>query len=195
MRPVQLDDAPFIVRLRNLDYVKGKVGDSAADVPSQERWLQSYFKREGDYYFIIETLSEIPLGTLAIYNLNETRAEIGRIVIRPGVVAGVPACFLLLDLFYEKMGMTQVRATSVASNERAHSLLRRLGFSQVKVGAGSQVIGGQTVNTLHFVQNAEDWLHAREKLIPQAQRAGSGIREWEQAYLQNQCSQGPAIET
>ena len=32
LRPVRLDDAAFIVWLRNLDYVKGNVGDSAANL-------------------------------------------------------------------------------------------------------------------------------------------------------------------
>jgi hypothetical protein len=35
LRPVRMDDAGFIVWLRNLDYVKGKVGDSASDVASR----------------------------------------------------------------------------------------------------------------------------------------------------------------
>ena len=55
LRPVRMDDAAFIVWLRNLDHVKGRVGDSAADAASQEAWLKAYFDRPGDYYFIIET--------------------------------------------------------------------------------------------------------------------------------------------
>ena len=67
LRPVRMDDAAFIVWLRNLDHVKGKVGDSATDVASQEAWLNKYFEREGDYYFIAETPGGIPLGTHGIY--------------------------------------------------------------------------------------------------------------------------------
>ncbi len=44
LRPVRLDDAAFIVWLRNLDHVKGKVGDSAKDVASQEAWLKQIFR-------------------------------------------------------------------------------------------------------------------------------------------------------
>src|SRR5208283_4596557 len=53
LRPVQITDAPFIVWLRNQDYVKGRVGDSAPDAASQEKWLETYFEREGDYYFVV----------------------------------------------------------------------------------------------------------------------------------------------
>ena len=50
-----MEDAAFIVQLRNQDHAKGKLGDSAATVSAQEQWLANYFEREGDYYFIAET--------------------------------------------------------------------------------------------------------------------------------------------
>jgi RimJ/RimL family protein N-acetyltransferase len=183
LRPVRLDDAPFIVWLRNLDFVKGRVGDSAADVPGQERWLNRYFEREGDYYFIAETLNEISLGTYGIYDLNETSAEIGRLVIRPEVPAGTPATLLLIDLFYEQMGITHLRGRAVAGNHRARSLFRRLGFNEVKVEHAAQVIGGRAVDMVLVSQVTEDWLRVREILITEAQQAETWIREWAQAYL------------
>ena len=54
-----MDDAAFIVWLRNLDHARGRLGDSAITEASQQAWLKSYFDRAGDYYFIIETLDGI----------------------------------------------------------------------------------------------------------------------------------------
>src|SRR5262245_50058972 len=90
LRPVRLDDAAFIVWVRNLDHAKGKVGDSAKDTASQETWLNSYFQRQGDYYFIIETLAGIPVGAYGIYDVNDGSAESGRWVIRGDVPAAIP---------------------------------------------------------------------------------------------------------
>jgi len=184
LRPVRLDDAPFIVWLRNLDYVKGRVGDSAVDVAGQERWLNCYFEREGDYYFIAETLNEIPLGTYGIYDLNETSAEIGRLVIRPEVPAGAPATLLLIDLIYGQMGITQLRGRVVARNHRARSFFRKLGFNEVKVEHASQVIGGHAVDMVLLSLTTEDWFRVRERFITEAQQAETWIREWAQADLQ-----------
>ena len=189
LRPVTLDDAQFIVWLRNLGCVKGRVGDSATDVAGQERWLNSYFERKGDYYFIVETFHETPLGTHAIYNLKETRAEIGRLIIRPGVKAVTTASLLIGDLFSEKMGITQLRATCVASNYAARTLFCKCGFSQVKIEYASRVVGGEAIDMVHFVQTADTWRHARERLIRPAQRAESAIRQWEEVYLQSCDSQ------
>lgn len=183
LRPVRIDDAAFIVWLRNLGYVKGRVGDSATDVAGQERWLNRYFEREGDYYFIAETLNEIRLGTYGIYDLNETSAEIGRLVIRPEVPAGAPATLLLIDLFYGQMGITQLRGRAVARNHRARSFFRRLGFNEVRVEHAGQVISGQAVDMVLLSQASEDWLRVRERLITEAQQAETWIREWAQAHL------------
>jgi hypothetical protein len=60
------------VWLGNLDYVKGTVGDSASDVADQEKWLHSYFEREVDYCFIVETPSGIPLGTHSLRPLQNS---------------------------------------------------------------------------------------------------------------------------
>ena len=184
LRPVQLEDAPFLVWLRNMDFAKGWVGDSAPSVVGQETWLNNYFEREGDYYFLVETFSGIPLGTNAIYNLREARGEIGRLVIRPGVSAGVPSCHLLLRLFYEQMGMIEVRAASVAGNYAIHSLLRKYEFRQVELEHSSRTIGGKAIDMLHFVQTLEDWPRAREKSKPKAQWAEARIRRWEEVYRQ-----------
>jgi len=190
LRPVEMEDAAFIVWLRNLDYVKGRVGDSAAEIAGQEKWLKSYFEKEDDYYFIVETLNRIPLGTYGFYYVTETTVDVGRFIIRPGVLAAVPATLLLDDLLYEQMGVTYVRVTTSASNHRLHSFYRKLGFRQVKVEQAGRIIGGQAIDMLHFIQIAEDRYRAREKVIPAARRAETWIREWEQAYLQNQGSQG-----
>jgi RimJ/RimL family protein N-acetyltransferase len=193
LRPVRPDDAPFIVWLRNLEYVKGRVGDSATDVVSQEGWLNRYFERAGDYYFIAETLNEIPLGTYGIYDLNETSAEIGRLVIRPEVPAGAPATLLLIDLSYGQMGITQLRGRVVAGNQRARSFFRKLGFNEVKIEHAGQVIGGHAVDMVLLSQATEDWLRVRERLITEAQQAETWICEWSKAHLQGG-SQGLAAK-
>ena len=84
LRPVEMQDAAFIVWLRNQHYVKGWVGDSASDDAGQMKWLAAYDKREGDYYFILETLDGIPLGTNGLYDVvSGKNAEWGRYIVRP----------------------------------------------------------------------------------------------------------------
>ena len=84
LRPVRMDDAPFIVWLRNLDHAKGRVGDSATDTASQEAWLKVYFDRQGDYYFIIETAGRIALGAYGIYDQEGSQRGVRPVGYPPG---------------------------------------------------------------------------------------------------------------
>ena len=102
LRPVRLEDAPFIVWLRNLEHVKGRVGDSAADAAGQEAWLRAYFERQGDYYFIIETGG----GFAAI-----------------GAAVGLLAMFVLAG-HPERIGRTLQRAERVLPPRLAHVVAR-----------------------------------------------------------------------
>jgi RimJ/RimL family protein N-acetyltransferase len=179
LRPVRLDDAAFVVWLRNLDYVKGQVGDSATDVAGQETWLKNYFKREGDYYFIAETLGGIPLGTHGIYDVRGTSAEKGRHIMRPEVMAGVPAAMLATELAFGKLGLNELRASSVSTNLAVLSLHRKCGFKQVGIRRAAQIIDGQPVDLVQFILSPEAWSKAREHLLPLAQYAKTHITEWE----------------
>ena len=179
LRPVRIDDAAFIVWLRNLDYVRGNVGDSATDVASQEAWLRNYFEREGDYYFIVESLGGIPLGTHGLYNVTRTSAEKGRHIIRAEVMAGVPAGILTTELAFGGMRLRELRVKMVATNVAVQSLHRKSGFKQVGIVPAAQRIAGQPVDMVEFRITADDWFKVRESQLPLARVAGAQVLEWE----------------
>ena len=180
LRPVRMEDAAFIVWLRNLEHVKGRVGDSATDVAGQEVWLKKYFEREGDYYFIAETPGGIPLGTYSIYDVRGTSAECGQYIMSSEVMgAGVPAAILATDLAFGKLGLSKLRSTSVSTNFKVHSLQRKSGFKQVGIARAAQFIDGKPVDLVLFLLTAEDWFNVRDRLVPLADVAGSQVREWE----------------
>jgi RimJ/RimL family protein N-acetyltransferase len=181
LRPVKKEDAAFIVWLRNLEHAKGRVGDSAKDVAAQEAWLESYFEREGDYYFLIETSGGKPVGAYSIYNVIGKSAESGRWVIQPEVPAAIPSAMLAFELAFVKMRMQELRARTVSTNQPVLSLNRKFGFREERVERGAQVIGGKSIDMVHFLLKAEEWAKFRSKLLPLAKYAEQQIRDWEKA--------------
>ena len=179
LRPVRMTDAAFIVWLRNQDYVKGNVGDSAANVAAQEVWLRNYFEREGDYYFIVETLGGIPLGTHGIYDIQRNSAEQGRQIIRLEVIAGVPAATLATDLAFGSLGLKELRSTCVSTNRTVLSLHRKSGFKEIGIKRSAQIIGGSPVDLVQFLLTPEDWARTRNHIIPLARVAETQVLEWE----------------
>jgi len=181
LRPVRLDDAAFIVWLRNLEHTRGRIGDSATDTASQEAWLKAYFKRAGDYYFIIETLGGIAVGAYGIYDVADSSGESGRWIIRPEVPAAIPSALLAFDLAFGQLGLAEVRVTTVSTNHSVLSLNKKFGFRQVSVDQGRQIIGGHPVDLVRFLMNAGEWAKPREKMLPLAKLAESQIVEWERS--------------
>jgi RimJ/RimL family protein N-acetyltransferase len=183
VRPVRMEDAAFIVWLRNLEHTRGKIGDSAQDVAAQEAWLRDYFLREGDYYFIAETLGGISFGTHAVYNIKGITGEKGRHVMRQEVLAGVPAGMLVTDLAFGTLGLTELTSACVSTNRPVRSIHLKTGFKQVGIKRDAQIIDGQSVDLLEFLIKKEDWRVAREGLLPLARMAEAQVQAWEKTEL------------
>lgn len=183
LRPVRCDDSAFIVWLRNLEHVRGRVGDSATTPDSQKAWLEKYFVREGDYYFIAESMGGIRLGTHGLYDLANGSAEKGRQAVRPEVMAGVATAILATDIGFGQLGLREIRSNTVSTNANVISLHKKSGFKQVGVLKNHQIIDGHPVDLLQFLLLPEDWAKARERQIPLANMAGLQIAEWEKSQL------------
>lgn len=180
LRPVKMEDAAFIVWVRNLAHAKGRLGDSATDAFSQEKWLQQYFERPGDYYFIIETQGGISVGAYGLYGHTGDSAESGRWVIRPEVAAAIPSSILAFDLAFGTLALRELRVSTVSTNQPVLSLNRKFGFRQIGVDKEAQVIGGKPVDLVHFLLNGTDWPTVRTGLLPLARVAERQVIEWEQ---------------
>jgi RimJ/RimL family protein N-acetyltransferase len=186
LRPVRMEDAAFIVWLRNLEHVVGRVGDSATTTDSQEGWLKNYFTREGDYYFIIDTAGGLAVGAYGIYDVRGTSAESGRWIIRPEVPAAIPSAMLAFETAFDKLRMTELRVSTVSTNQLVLSLNKKFGFKQTGITPASQIINGKPADLVHFLLIASDWPKVREKLMPLAKLAEKQVREWEQAQPKKQ---------
>ena len=184
LRPVRMDDAAFIVWLRNLEHAKGRVGDSAATEASQQAWLNSYFDRPGDYYFIIETLDGLSVGAYGIYDVRGKSAESGRWVIRPDAPAAIPSAMVAFETAFESLGLSELRVRTVSSNRNVLSLNKKFGFRQTLVEPGAQIIGGESVDMVHFLLPAADWPKVRERLLPLASLAEKQVLQWAQGQSQ-----------
>ena len=184
LRPVRMEDAEFIVWLRNLEHVKGRVGDSAMDAATQESWLRAYFDRQGDYYFIIETLGGIAVGAYGVYDIVGSSAESGRWIIRPDVPAAIPSAMHAFEIAFGRLGLGELRVKTVATNRSVLSLNRKFGFRQARVEPAALVIGGQTVDLVHFILEAKDWAKIRGGLLPLARLAEKQVQEWDEEHLQ-----------
>lgn len=175
LRPVTLEDAAFIVKLRNMPHAVGRIGDSATTAEMQKKWLEKYFSRDNDYYFIVESLSSVPLGTISVYNIDFERhtAEIGRLVMAPGTRSVLAASILRNDFSFYSLGLDMLIACIVSTNKTVLSYNRKLGAEITHIAHNERIIASSPVDMVYLKLTKETWKKKRESLIQLAEQAVS----------------------
>lgn len=174
LRPVTLSDAEFIVTLRNQPFTKGTIHATSTDVDAQKRWIQDYFERSGDYYWIVEAQTEgnwKAVGTLGLYDITAEGHEAmpGRWVMYPQVVFPVVLPEMLLYAFvFERLCLKRLVFDVVASNKkvvRFHRLFgaRELGRPPKRYAGTEAEVGAPLV---WFELTAEMWTELKAKWLP-----------------------------
>jgi RimJ/RimL family protein N-acetyltransferase len=147
LRPVALSDAAFIANLRSsaegrLKYVHRVDPHPAA----QEIWLNEYFDRPGDYYWIVErTADRCPQGTVSIYNIDQSEqtAEWGRWVLRDRSLAALESSLLLYSAAFDLLNLASIYCLTIAANAAVVSFHDSLGAKQEILLKDYVLIDGQ----------------------------------------------------
>lgn len=118
LRPIQLSDAPFILEVRREDPERNRFLHAVSDDPAaQEAWLNRYFEREGDFYFVVENrVTGQAEGLIAFYNAQDGRAEWGRWVLKKSSLAAAESVYLLYRIAFEQAGLRELYCRTVTEN-------------------------------------------------------------------------------
>lgn len=172
LRPAELRDAEFIVELRADPERSRYVHRIAPDVAAQKRWMEEYFERWGDYYFIVERRgSAVKEGTVAIYNVDAEKraAEWGRWIVRAGSGAAVESASLLYRVAFETLALDSVYCRTIAENTTAIEIHRRFGVEQVATLADYFELDGRSLEAVEARLSAARW-RERQMELAAAQR-------------------------
>lgn len=117
LRPVALSDAAFIVEVRS---TSGQyLNRGASTVREQGEWIERYFARPDDYYFVVQRhVDGRAEGLVGIYDLDrEARsAEWGRFVLRAGSLAAVESALLVYRCGFDEMALDRMVCRTLADN-------------------------------------------------------------------------------
>jgi RimJ/RimL family protein N-acetyltransferase len=119
IRPVASSDASYIVDLRARSAVFLNRG--AANADEQLTWLERYFDRPGDYYFVVETIEgKRREGLIALYDVRwpDATAEWGRWVLEEGSNAAVESALLVYRFAFDRLRLASVRCRTLAANAK-----------------------------------------------------------------------------
>lgn len=170
LRPVGLEDAGFMLRLRAS---RGAFLNRGATTQAAQRaWIEGYFTRMNDYFFVVERNDDHrPEGLVGIYDLDRDRgtAEWGRFVVLDGSRAAVEAALLVYRCAFDVMGLHLLRGRTLADNSQVVSFHDSCGIPRTP---GVVVIehDGLTRESIEHVLSKETWPDVRARLDALAAR-------------------------
>ena len=174
LRPVELDDAEFIVALRTRDPQRVRyLHPIPPDVEQQRQWLCSYFERENDYYFVVENReSRERHGLVGIYNIDPIvqTGEWGRWILRPGSFAAVESALLVYRLAFEHLQLRSIYCITVADNLTVVLFHDSCGLARAASLPRHFELAGVTYDGVKQVCTQANWPIVRSCLEVQAER-------------------------
>jgi RimJ/RimL family protein N-acetyltransferase len=180
LRPVELDDAEFIVALRTCDPQRVRYLHSIPpDTEQQRRWLQSYFERQNDYYFVVENCdSRSRHGLVGIYNIDPVvqTGEWGRWILRPGSFAAVESALLVYEVVFQYLQLRSIYCITIADNLPVVSFHDSCGLTRAAMLPRHFELAGVTYDAVKQVCMRENWPIVRSRLEGQAERIARRVK-------------------
>lgn len=176
LRPINDDDAGFVVSLRSSDVRTQYLNRIAGSIEGQLEWLRSYYSRENDYYFVIEKIADSsPQGMISVYDVLAGRAEWGRWIIAPGSLAAVESVILMMSFAFEELKLDAVFSKTVEGNASVISFHDGCGFRR----HAAKTVGVMIDKVMHDVVThectMEEWTKVKMRLIPIASKIAQRV--------------------
>lgn len=167
LRPIEERDAEFVVALRSLADRSQYLNPISPSTDVQLRWLEDYFKRMGDYYFVIERIvGNRPEGLISLYDtaLQDGTAEWGRWIVTPVSLSAIESVVLLMDFAFDLMHLRKVYSYTVAKNSAVNSFHDGCGFKRAGVQVGRFNMDGRMIDAVKHECSAGEWALLRPAL-------------------------------
>lgn len=174
LRPVKMTDAQFIVDTRLEDGERNRfIHMISADVHDQEKWLENYFQREGDYYFIVENrITGQAEGLISFYDEADGKAEWGRWVLKKGSFAAAESVYLLYRIAFEQAGLKELYCRTIEDNVGVVSFHTSIGEKFRVVHQNLFELNGQWYNA---VEQFADCEYFYQEIAPRLERQAAMI--------------------
>jgi RimJ/RimL family protein N-acetyltransferase len=177
LRPAEVSDSAFIVGLRSA--AGHGLNRGATSVEAQQAWMERYFARNDDYYFVVERAADGRREGLAgIYDVDRGSgcAEWGRFVLRDGSIAAVEAAMLVYRCAFETLGLERVYCRTLADNSKVIAFHDSCGLTRADAEVTVERDGEQCVAIEHSLWR-DAWPTVRDRLDRLAARIADSIGE------------------
>lgn len=178
LRPVTLADAPLIVTLRNDPTRAQFLHPISPAVSEQVSYLERYFSRPDDYYFVVERCANgAAEGLIGLYDVDREAGsgEWGRWVLRHGSVAAVESALLIYRFAFEVLRLRMVYCRTVAENAATLSFHDSCGLERVGGTSVLVKLGERQAELVEHRLTSSHWPSVEALMLPLARRIAARV--------------------
>jgi len=174
LRPITDGDAALVVELRSNPALNRYLHPSSNRVEDQLAWLASYYRRERDYYFVVERrTNRAPEGFISIYEIDASSLSgyWGRWVLKPGSLAAVESTWLIFRTAFELLALNCAYSRTVAENQAVVSFHDSYssGIADRRLLPQYFQLGGRTLDGIEHRVDHACWVNISPRLERLAQ--------------------------
>ncbi len=135
LRPVNSDDAGFIIELRTNSELSAYLSATSSDVEAQVRWIESYKQRERDrreLYLIIENRNAERVGVVRMYDIEAETFTWGSWILGPAKskTAAIESALSIYEIGFKHFGCQRAAFSVRRENEHTIAFHRRFGAEE-----------------------------------------------------------------
>ena len=168
---MSVDDADFICQLRNDVERTAYLHRISADTEAQRAWLEDYYQRTGDYYFVVERdATGDAEGLIGLYDHCENAAEWGRWILRKGSLAALESAILIYQFGFDVLACERIYCNTVLQNRRVVSFHDSFGAVRTGVLAQHFTLNRNRYDAVQHEIRVSSWPQIRANNLPLARR-------------------------
>lgn len=171
IRPVEMADAEFMLRLRTDPELSRLIHPTSPRLKDQQAYLGRYFETPGDYYFIVvRSATGRQEGMLAIYDVDQARrqAEWGRWIMRQDSMGAPEAALLVYRAGFNLLGLNRIYCRTAAANRNVVAFHTSCGLETNHASRLTHNFGGTLYDAVEQVMTREKWAVAEAALDERA---------------------------
>lgn len=131
LRSITLDDAEFSYNLRKDPRFISIMGQAAATLEDQKKFIERQMKEPGDYYFVVFNNDGERIGLIGVYSIEGSVGETGREIIDGAPYETMDAEILLCDFCINVLHLKTKVGVIYKSNKKQIELQKKLGLEPV----------------------------------------------------------------
>lgn len=135
MRSATMEDLEFTYEVRQDKERTKYMHPVTGGIEAQEKWLRRQLVEPGDYFFIVCDKSGNPIGTNAVYQIDEKMHEglLGRTLLNGNPIQNYEALIMIYEFAFYTLHLDKVKADILEENKASTGVTKHLGGREKEI--------------------------------------------------------------